>query len=63
MRVLSIKETCSRVNLSRTRVWQMAKSGTFPTPISLCERKKGFLENEINDWISDKAKQRKRGSH
>jgi prophage regulatory protein len=58
MRVISIKETCSRVNLSRSRIWQMAKDGRFPAPLCLGERKRGFLESEINDWISAKMSQR-----
>lgn len=58
MQILSIKEACKRVGLSRTTVWQLSRQGEFPGLIQITTKRKGYLESEIQEWISARVLQR-----
>lgn len=59
MKVLRIKEVCSRVALSRTLVYEMMAQRRFPSAIRIGKRASGWLESEINEWIDEQAAKRK----
>lgn len=49
LRLPSVKE---RTGLSRSTIYLKISNGTFPHPIKLSERAVGWLDTDIQDWIS-----------
>ncbi|PAP97807.1 AlpA family phage regulatory protein [Mesorhizobium mediterraneum] len=58
MQIIPIKEVCRRVGLCRTTVWQLIRDGKFPKLVRLTEKRKGFVDEEIDDWISARIAER-----
>ena len=56
MRVIRLKEVAKRTGLSRSTIYQMLSSGTFPQPIKLGERAIAFYEHEVDDWLANKPR-------
>jgi prophage regulatory protein len=50
--ILRRKKVEARTGLSRSTIYDGVKAGTFPPPISLGAKAVGWLESEIEDWIS-----------
>ena len=48
-------EVRARCGLSRSTLHRKIQEGSFPPPISLGGRAKGFLEHEVSAWISAMA--------
>lgn len=59
-RVIRLKEVMTRTGLSRSTVYLHIKDGLFPKPINLGTRSVGWLESEIDTWISEKIVKRQR---
>ncbi len=51
LRLLEVKET---VRLSRSSIYLRISKGEFPAPISLGGRAVGWLEKDIQDWLSER---------
>lgn len=47
-----------RCALSRSSIYAYIQHNKFPKPIRLGERAVGWMEAEINFWISERAEQR-----
>ena len=45
----------ARTGLSRSTIYDRVKAGTFPAPISLGRKAVGWLESEIEAWISSRV--------
>ena len=58
--ILTCREVCSRVGMSRTHVHNLIARGQFPKPFKLYEggRNNGWLASEIDQWVSTRAKAR-----
>ena len=56
MRVLRLDEVVARVGLSKSTLWRYIKDGYFPKPIKLGPRATGWIEQEIEDWISSRPR-------
>lgn len=54
--ILRRKQVQTRTGLSRSSIYLKVAKGTFPKPISLSERAIGWLESDINEWISERVK-------
>ena len=37
--------------ISDTTLWRMCNEGKFPKPISISPNRKGWDEDEVNDWF------------
>lgn len=58
-RILRMKHLIERTNLSRATLYVlMSKDASFPRKIKLTERSIGFLESEVDAWISKRAQMR-----
>lgn len=57
-RLLDLKQACKKTCMSKTRIYELLKSGKFPAKIKF-GRTTRFSENEINDWIEQAKSQRK----
>ena len=55
-KILRLPEVKERTGLSRSTIYLRMSKGNFPTAISLGDRAIGWLETEINDWISSHIK-------
>jgi len=51
--ILRLYEVTDRTGIARSTIYARISDGSFPKPIKLGLRSVGWLENEINAWISD----------
>ena len=49
--VLRLPAVKARTGLSRSSIYKLAATGTFPNPIRLGARSVGWLEAEIDEWL------------
>lgn len=50
--ILRRKQVEKRTGLSRSTIYLYIQEGTFPRPINLGPRAVGWLENEIETWLT-----------
>lgn len=60
-RMLRVREVCERTGLSRTAMYRLAKEGHFPKPIRLTTRRSGWLSDEVDEWITSRVAESRRG--
>ena len=53
MRVLSATEVAAKTSMSVSNIRRMAREGKFPAPFTLTEKRQGWLEQDVNEWISE----------
>ena len=58
MKVLKIEEVAARVSLSKSTIYARIRSGVFPKPIALGERRRAWPEDEIDAWLEERATNR-----
>lgn len=62
LKILRRKQVEARIGLSRSTIYDRIKAGTFPAPISLGAKSVGWIESEVDTWLSDQVeKSRKAG--
>jgi len=54
-KLLSVNEVSEMIGLSRTTIWRMEKAGNFPTRRHLSARRIGWLEADIEAWITTRS--------
>ncbi|MBA3012340.1 MAG: AlpA family phage regulatory protein [Proteobacteria bacterium] len=57
-RVLRKPEVLNLTGVSACSLWRWEKVGSFPKRIALGPNSCGWLESEVQQWISDKASKR-----
>jgi prophage regulatory protein len=57
-RILSQKELASRVPYSPVQIWRLEKAGTFPRRIQLGPNRIGWVEAEVETWLSKRMDER-----
>ncbi len=55
--ILRLPTVRARTGLSRSTIYLRISEGTFPKPISLGARAVGWLESEIEAWVTQRIKQ------
>lgn len=50
--ILRRNQVEDKTGLSRSTIYQRIQEGTFPRPINLGARAVGWLENEIEAWLT-----------
>lgn len=55
-RILRLPDVKSRTGLSRSTIYLRLATGDFPRPVRLGARSIGFVEAEVDDWISDRIR-------
>ena len=58
MKILRCKDVTVKTGLPRTTIYEMIKEKLFPAPIQLGPRTTGWVEDEIDDWLLEKVKER-----
>ena len=56
MRILKAKEVPDRTSISIPHIRRLARDGKFPEPIPLTENRSGWLEADIDEWISERVR-------
>jgi prophage regulatory protein len=52
--ILRLPAVKARTGLSRSSIYQHVADGSFPRPVSLGARAVGWVESDIESWISRK---------
>jgi len=52
-KILRLRVVTERVGLSRSTLWRLVKSGSFPRPLELSVGAIGWREADIEQWISN----------
>lgn len=50
--ILRRKQVEARTGLSRSTIYERIKAGTFPAPVSLGAKAVGWIESEIDAWLT-----------
>jgi prophage regulatory protein len=58
MRVLRIQDVQTKTGLKHTAIYKRIAEGTFPKPIPLGPQARGFIESEIDTWITRQIAER-----
>ena len=53
MKVLSASEDAKKTSMSVSNLRRMARKGKFPKPFALTENRQGWLESDVDEWISE----------
>ncbi len=59
--ILRLKDLQQRVKLSRSTIYAKIAAGDFPSPITLGPRAVGWLESDIQRWITSRVLKKVRG--
>jgi prophage regulatory protein len=54
-RILRLPEVCAVTGLGRSFIYQLQADGSFPKRVKLGVRAVGWLEDEVQRWLSDKG--------
>jgi prophage regulatory protein len=54
-RILRLFEVCAVTGLGRSFIYQLQANGSFPRRVKLGVRAVGWLEDEVQGWLSDKV--------
>ena len=57
IKILRLKDVIAKTGLSRSHIYALLSAGKFPKPIKLSPRCIGFLESDIDNWLSEKIPQ------
>jgi prophage regulatory protein len=55
-KLISRAEVLARVALSYPQIWRMIRQKRFPQSVALTDRKIGFYEDEIDNWIASRKR-------
>ena len=53
MKVLSATEVAAKTSMSVSNIRRMVRDTKFPEPFALSENRYGWLESDVDDWISE----------
>jgi len=56
--VLRLPEVMSRVGLSKSSLYSLVATGTFPAPIPLGARARGWLASEVASFVDGRIRER-----
>ena len=57
-RVLAARTVARQIEVSRTTLWRMWRTGLFPKPIKISRGRVGFLASDIEQWLASKRSER-----
>jgi prophage regulatory protein len=58
MNIFKIKKVLEVTGLGRSSLYSMVGAGTFPQPIRLTPRAVGWIDTEVQEWITSQAAKR-----
>lgn len=63
MRIIRLNEVINKTGLKKTSIYKLINNKAFPEAIALGERAVGWLESEIDSWITERVRQRNLGAN
>jgi prophage regulatory protein len=54
MRILRLPEVQAKTGLKHSAIYERIQDGTFPKPVPLGPKARGFVETEIDGWIKQR---------
>jgi prophage regulatory protein len=58
VRILRIAQVRERTGLATSSIYKAMADGRFPKPVSLTERTVGWIEAEVDDFVSGRIRER-----
>lgn len=58
MRIIRLQEVIDSTGLARSTIYKYIAAGTFPKPVSLGDRCRGWLLSEVEGWIMARIEER-----
>ena len=56
MKVLSATEVATKTSMSVSNIRRMVREDKFPKPFALTENRQGWLEQDVDEWISERVR-------
>ena len=56
MRFIRPKEVLELVGISRTTLWRLCRSGSFPRPVRISARRSAFHYEAVQEWMERRLK-------
>jgi prophage regulatory protein len=56
--IIRKKPTAKKVGFHPSHLMRLARAGRFPSPVRLGPNSVGFIEEEVNAWIAERAAER-----
>lgn len=51
MKLLTNKQVAEMTSLNRVTVWRMARAGKFPSPVRISQKRIGWREEDVIEYI------------
>ena len=52
MQFIRIRRVLEMIGVSRTTLWRMVQAGTFPRPVRITERNRGYVLETVEAWMT-----------
>jgi prophage regulatory protein len=52
MQFIRIRQVLEMIGVSRTTLWRMVQAGTFPRPVRITERNRGYKLETVEEWMT-----------
>ena len=56
MKVLNASQVANKTSMSVFNIRRMVREGKFPPPFALTENRQGWLEQDVDEWISERVR-------
>jgi prophage regulatory protein len=53
MKILNASEVAERTSISTSHLRRLARDGKFPKPMKITENRSGWLQSDVDEWISE----------
>lgn len=57
-RIIRMKEVTSRTGMSKSSIYDRINQGDFPKSVPLGGRSVGWIESEVQEWITERISKR-----
>ncbi|MFZ3191995.1 MAG: AlpA family transcriptional regulator [Moraxellaceae bacterium] len=58
MKIMRLAQVMECTALGRSTIYKLVAAGAFPKPVSLGDRRVGWVSTEIEDWIFERMAER-----
>lgn len=55
MQFIRIRQVLEMIGVSRTTLWRMVQAGTFPRPVRITERSRGYVRETVEAWMKSRT--------
>jgi len=62
VKVLNASQVANKTSMSVSNIRRMVREGKFPPPFALTENRQGWLEADVDDWISECVRNHRQGT-